>query len=96
MDFEKDAFEDDSELTPLEDEEETSGGAGELIEADEVEISVTEEPAPAAQTKKPARKKAKKAKKTKKAARKARPKKKAAKKRKTKRGKKAAKKRKRR
>ena len=97
MDFEKDAFEDDNEISRLEEDEEVSGDAGELAEAEEVVIPVTEQPATAAPAKKPARKKAKKAKKTKsKKKAKARPRKKAAKKGQKKRGKKAAKKRKKR
>jgi hypothetical protein len=75
MDFEKDAFEDDNELSRMEDEEEGPGGAGELIETEEEEVLMTEEPVAVPPASKPARKKKAK-KKAKKAAKKSKPKKK--------------------
>ena len=43
MDFEKDNFEDETELSPLE-EEELGGDAGDLVEVEEEELTITEEP----------------------------------------------------
>ena len=61
MDFEKENFEDDSELSPLEDEE-LGGDADEIVETEEEEMVISEEPeeeAPAAKpAPKPAAKKA--------------------------------------
>jgi hypothetical protein len=107
MDIEKDAFEDDDELSRLDEEDELVGDGDEVIETEEGTLTIVEEepeealpvpkvaPRPAA--KKPAKKKAaKKApKKAKKAAKKAKPKakKKAAKKPAKKAAKKKAKKR---
>jgi hypothetical protein len=75
MDFEKDNFEDDNELSRLEEEDELGGGE-EIVETEEEEILITEEEpvaaAPAAKAApKPAAKPAKKAAPKKKAAAKA-------------------------
>ena len=51
MEFQKDAFEDDNDLSRLEEEEEVGHEAEEVMESEEEEILVTEEapaPAPAA------------------------------------------------
>jgi hypothetical protein len=70
MDFEKDNFEDDNEMSPLEDEE-LGGDADEIVEAEEEDLVVADEgdeeapaakPAPKPAAKKPAKKAAKKAK----------------------------------
>src|SRR5579883_1890772 len=60
MDFEKDNFEDDNELSRLEDDEEL-GGDGEVVEVEEEEIAIgddegEESPAPAKSAPKPAAK----------------------------------------
>src|SRR5438876_3795193 len=67
MDFEKENFEDDNELSPLEDEEELGGESQEIVETEEEELAIVGEepeeevpaprPAPAARPapKKPAR-----------------------------------------
>jgi hypothetical protein len=100
MDIEKDSFEDDNELSRLEDEE-LGGETEEIVEEEEELVIVGEEPEPAAPAPKPAarpagKKRAKKAGKKKparkKATKKSKPKKKAGKKK----GKKASKKKKRR
>ncbi|HEX2714657.1 MAG TPA: hypothetical protein VHM88_20885 [Candidatus Acidoferrales bacterium] len=88
MDFEKDNFEDENELSRLEDDEELGGETQEIVEAEEEELAIVGEepdeqapaprPAPNPAAKRPAAKK--KAARRKKA-KKARPKKKAAKKR---------------
>jgi hypothetical protein len=103
MDFEKDNFEDDNELSRLEDDEELGGETHEIVETEEEELVILgeepEEVAPApkpapkpAAKKKPARKAAKKKAASKKKAKKSKPKKKTGKKK----AKKAAKKKKRR
>ena len=99
MDFEKDNFEDDNELSRLEEDEELGGETQEMVETEEEELAIVGEepeeeapasrPAPAAR---PAPKKAAKKKAAPKKKAKAKPKKKAAKKP----AKKAAKKKKRR
>ena len=86
MDFEKESFEDDNELSRLEEDEELGGEAQEMVETEEEELAIIGEepeeeapaprPAPKPAAKKPAAKK--KAAPKKKA--KAKPKKKAAKK----------------
>jgi hypothetical protein len=92
MDFEKDNFEDDNELSRLEDEEELGGEAHEIVETEEEELAIVGEepeeeapapkPAPRPAARKPAKvAKKKAAPKKKKKAKKSRPKKKAAKKR---------------
>jgi hypothetical protein len=77
MAFLKESFDDDNELSRFEEEEELGGERPEMIEAEEEEITVSEEaepeapPAPPrpkpAPKRKPARKKAKKAKRAKRA-----------------------------
>src|SRR5437667_10648038 len=45
MDFEKENFEDDNELSPLEDEEELGGESQEIVETEEEELAIVgEEP----------------------------------------------------
>src|SRR6266699_4539491 len=100
MAFQKDNFEDDNELSRLEDDEELGGEAEEIVEAEEEELTIVGEergeqapepkPAPKQAAKKPAKKAAKKKVERKKKAKKSKPKKKGAK------GKKAAKRKKRR
>ena len=85
MDFDKDHFEDETELSPLE-EEELVGDSDEIVEAEEEVMIIADdgedEPAPAAKpvAKKPAAKPAKKAAAKPKKARKKKPTKKPAKK----------------
>jgi hypothetical protein len=67
MDLHKDAFEEDNEISRMDEEE--GLGAEEIIEAEEEEIIVTEEEPEAAPPAKPAKKKKKKAAKKKKAGR---------------------------
>jgi hypothetical protein len=91
MDFEKDNFEDDNELSRLEDEEELGGEVREIVETEEEELAIVGEepeeeapapkPAPKPAAKKPAANVAKKGAKPKKKAKKSKPKKKAAKRR---------------
>src|SRR4030081_1932416 len=87
MDFEKDNFEDDNELSRLEDDEELGGETEEIVEAEEELVIVGEDldeaaPAPRPAAKPAAKKRPKKAAKKKparkkKAAKKSKPKKKA-------------------
>jgi hypothetical protein len=99
MDFEKDHFDDENELSPLEDEE-LGGDADEVVETEEEEMVIAEEPGeePAAPPARPAPKPAGKTPAKKKAGKKAKKvaKRKPAKKRAAKKAKKAAKKKKRR
>jgi len=88
MDFEKEGFEDDNELSRLEEDEELGGESQEIVETEEEELAIVGEepeeeapaprPAPAARPaqKKTAKKKAAPRKKAKKPARKAAKKKK--------------------
>jgi hypothetical protein len=102
MEIEKDNFEDDNELSRLEDDEELVGEAEEIVETEEEDLVIVGEepeeeapapkPAPKPAAKKPAKKAAKKKTAAKKKAKKSKPKKKATKKK----AKKAAKKRKKR